>query len=326
MKNFFIGFHNTNQSPCVVNKHLLANLPRDRYMTHYNVHGIKRRWDCFVKILTADKIIISGIFLSRSEVKLIRLLGKKFVYLMHGSYFMETGHHHPTESLLLEYADRIISVSRVHADMIRSEFPQYTDKVVEWFNGIDWDEIDGIRLATDSNERKGDKIVLFGGGRHMKGNLAVCQAVEQLNHEKNLNIRVEVYGETRDDDFSHEIAAIECVDFKPLLPRDKINYELAKADLFVANSSFDTFNLAVIDAIGVGCSVLFSRHVGAKDIIPGKTDNDIIADVNDIEEIKSKIEKVLIDPNNERLYHSIDKDGTSWASRARSLTGIVDSI
>ena len=325
MTNFFIGFHHLEASPCYVNKELLRFLTDKKYgyKTHYAGSGLKRRISTMWGILKAKRIIVSGIFLSKSEVRLMRLLRKKFIYLMHGSYTMETGKIHPTENLVRRYASKIVAVSRVHVEMIKNEFPQYADKVVEWFNGINWDDLDSDVAKLDMSRRDMKKIVLFGGGRHMKGNLQVCQAVQQLNDEHGLNLHVDVYGEILDDDFSKEIAAIPCVNYIPLIPKNQINQELAKANIFIANSKFDTFNLSVIEALGLGCNVLFSKNVGAKDIIPAKDDTDIIYNVENIEEIKEKILHLLSNPNNLRLKNSINRCETAWQNRAEQLALIA---
>lgn len=326
MKNFLLGFYHLANAPAIVNKKLLRHLPRSRYRRQYSGSGLRRRLDCYTKIVFSKRIIISGIFVSRSEVRLIKLLGKRFVYIMHGSARMETGHDHPTEQLILASAHRIVSVSAVHAAMIKNEYPQYAHKVVTWYNGVDWDEIDRIKASINDADRDPNKIVLFGGGRFMKGNLAVCQAVQKLNETRGLNLHVDVYGTYSDDDLSPQISHIPCVNYKPLIPAERINYELAKARLFVANSSFDTFNLALMDAIGLGCSVLFSQHVGAKDVIAAASERDIIRNVNDVDELMDKIEYVLSHPNNERLNASIDREATSWAVRADQLDDIVRSL
>lgn len=326
MKNFFIGFTHYDTSVCVVNSVLLQYLPKGKYKANYSGGGLKRRLNSYWNILTSKRIVISGIFLSRSEVRLMKLLRKKIIYLMHGSYTMETGKQSPTEQYVRRVADCIVSVSRVHAAMIAKESPEQASKIAVWFNGVDWRTIGGIKKETGRFERDLNKIVLFGGGRNMKGNLEVCRAVERLNNEQGMNLTVDVYGEMRDDDFSNQIAEIPCVNYKPLMPRDKINYELAKAGLFIANSHFDTFNLALMDAIGVGCNVLFSKNVGAKDVIPARTDDDIIFDVTNIDEIMQKINNVLLYPNNARLDASIDRDATSWEKRAIELHEIVSKI
>ena len=326
MKNFFIGFYHLPYSVTIVNRELLSQLPTKKFKFMYSGNGIKRRLNAYWNIFFSKKIIISGIFLSTSEIKLIKILGKKFIYLMHGSYFMENGIKHKTESLVLEYANKIVSVSAVHAEMIKQEFPQYSDKVVNWFNGINWGDVEHIRISFEPSMKDEKKIILFGGGRFMKGNLAVCEAVEQLNAEKNLDLHVDVYGDYSETDLSPEIKKISCVNYKAIIPHERINYELAKANLFIANSKFETFNIALIDAIGVGCNVLFSKNVGAKDIIPDKKEEDIINDVDDIEELKSKIQFILSNPNNERLYNSIDKKDTSWENRAKQIEEILTSI
>ena len=325
-KNFLIGSTQHNLAPSVVNKALMSYLREKGYVANPYVHGLKRRLFSYWHILTARRIVISGIYLSYSELRLIRLLRKKFLYVMHGSYKMETGKFHPKEAAVLKYSNKIASVSAIHAEMIKKEFPEYADKVEVWFNGVYWDEGLAIRKNLDPKDKDPGKIVLFGGGRFMKGNLAVCRAVEQLNEEKNLGLHVDVYGIYSDEDFSKDIKALKCVNFKDLLPVEEINLELAKGNLFIANSKFETFNLSLMDALAVGCNVLFSQFVGAKDLLPAKSDNDIIFDVENIDELKSKIEIVLQNPNNRRLLDQIDFRLSSWENRAKDLAEIVDSL
>lgn len=326
MKNFFIGTHHLHGAPAFVNRELLKYLLPAGFKTHFAGAGLRRRFSVYWGILTSRRIIVSGVFLSSSEVRLMNLLGKKFIYLMHGSYFMETGNNHPTEDLLHRLSSRIVSVSDVHAQMIKDEFPQYAEKVVTWFNGINWDEVLSVRNKFNPNDRERNKIILFGGGRHMKGNLEVCRAVEELNAEYGLGLHVDVYGEIIDDDFSRQIAAIPCVNYLPLVPKNKVLETLARANIFIANSRFETFNLSVMEAIGVGCNVLISKNVGAKDVIPGLEPSDIITDVDDIPQIKTKILHLLERPNNERLFASIDLQETSWKNRANQLVEILNNI
>ena len=81
------------------------------------------------------------------------------------------------------------------------------------------------------------------------------------------------------------------------------------------------YNLGVIEALACGCNVLMSCNVGAREVIKGLTDNEVINDVMDISEIKLKIRQVIQTSNNERLWSSIDKVSTSnEASTERLLT------
>lgn len=326
MKNYFIGLQNLNVSPCFVNREIYPFLKKHGFKTHYRKTGLLKRLSSYFRILTSGDILISGIFVHHTEIRLMRLLGKKYTYLMHGSAAMETGVLHPIERLVLENARQIVSVSAVHARMIRDQYPEYAHKVVEWFNGINWEELDELRASYKDACRDPNKIILIGGGRTMKGNLEVCRAVEELNREKGMNLRIDVYGELLDDDLSPQIRALECVDYHSVVPREEILKRYAESTLFVANSLFDTFNLAVIEALGMGASVLFSKNVGVRDIIAARTDDDVIDDVTDIDEIKRKILNVLMQPNNARLLGSIDRETTSWQARAEQLRRYVDNM
>lgn len=89
--------------------------------------------------------------------------------------------------------------------------------------------------------------------------------------------------------------------------------------MFIQNSQFESFGLALIDALSLGCDVLFSTNTGAKDIITARQESDIINDITDVDEIKDKILKTLECPNNKRLYDSIDKEKTSLQAAVDNL-------
>ena len=173
--------------------------------------------------------------------------------------------------------------------------------------------------STQGEAKDPRRIILFGGGRTEKKNLYVCKAVQLINESGLYDLHVDVYGYYRDTDDSPLIVAIPCVTFHHVIPHDLVNVELAKSRMFIQNSQFESFGLALIDALSLGCDVLFSTNTGAKDIITARQESDIINDITDVDEIKDKILKTLECPNNKRLYDSIDKEKTSLQAAVDNL-------
>lgn len=109
------------------------------------------------------------------------------------------------------------------------------------------------------------------------------------------------------------------------VPHSEMPLYYQRAKLFVQNSSFETFGLAPIEALVNGCDLLLSKETGAKSIIPTLESNDIIYDNQDVNEIASKIKRLLIDTNNQRLVNGIDKEETSVKFAANRMMEILKS-
>lgn len=319
MKTLFIGDHHMPGGPNQVNRNLLKCLPKSIFISVNSTGGIKRRIEGILKIPLCSTIVFSGLMFKSIELKLAKLLRKKIIYIMHGSALLETANRNDKEEQILYNADRILCVSETYSKIIASIYPQYTEKIDVLMNGINWEELDKITLQNSGRTKNYKRIILFGGGRKTKRNLQVCQAVKELNEEKSLGLHIDVYGYYKDEDDSKAISEYTDVSFHHVIPHEEVNIELSKTGLFIQNSEFESFSLAVTDALALGCNVLLSKNVGAKDIICGKTENDIIFDPFDIEELKSKILYVLNNPNNERLLKSINRQETSLTYAADSL-------
>ena len=325
MKVFFNSNHSLPGGPVQVNRNLLKALG-DRVVARHDRWLPLRILHSAWHTLTADAVVFSGLLVRDYEVRLARLLGKKILYIMHGSTLLENGVEHPHEKLQLRNADIILPVSEFFAERVRDLYPQYAAKIMSLTNGVDWTELDRIVKSNQGLERDSRRVILFGGGRSVKKNLQVCQAVERLNREAGTNLRVDVYGYFRDTDSSAAIAAMDCVEFHHVIPHDEVMRELMKSAIYVQNSSYEPFSLGLIDALAMGCDVLFSKYVGAKEIIQGKTDYDVIDNPLDIDEIKSKLLHLIDAPNNRRLLDSIDRRATSLEASAGKLLDLCSRL
>lgn len=324
MKIFFIGDHFNAGGPNEVNKNLLSVLHGFvRY--EQNENKLIKRIERFFKILFSKYIVCSGIFIKGYELKLIKILGKKLIYIMHGCYYLETGKRHKIEDGLLHQSDLILCVSKSYRDFISSHmYPQYSYKMEVLTNAINWNEYNAIESNNINRDR--NKIILIGGGRILKRNLQVCKAVQNINNQKCKNYHIDVYGYYRDNDDSKEISEIPCVSFHNVIPHNLLLKEFQKSVLFVQNSDFESFSLGVVEAIICGCNALISKNVGAKDVLESLKETDIINNTNDIDEIQKKIEFVLEHNNNKRLLDSINKETTSIQYSANKLISYIVNL
>ena len=326
MKFLFIGSHHQPGGPNEVNRNIIKHLPTKQFSYIKEKGGITLRLEKIVKILFSRVVVISGICVKPYEIKLASFLKKKIIYIMHGCLLLERGYSSVEEQLLLEKSSKVLCVSAPYSELIKTKYPQFASKIGILTNGVNWDEVYWLRNIIKNIQRDPNRIILFGGGRKVKGNLQVCKAIEELNNTHNQQLHVDVYGYFRSDDDSKEISEIPCVNFHHVIPHNEINLELVKSQLFIQNSKYESFSLALIDSLGAGCSVLFSVNVGAKDIISNKKESDVIHDSSDINELKEKILNVMKNPNNERLYGSIDRDTTSYKTSVKRLISICEEV
>ena len=317
MRILFIGGYKSPGGPNEVNRNLLKHIA-DKVVALKSRYRKIQVLESILPIFRCDIVIFSGLMFTPVQLRLAKALKKKIIYIMHGCSKIENGHIDEREESILSDSDRILCVSKTYSELIQKLYPKFSNKVFVLFNGINWDEFDLIRNNLKTGREK-NRIILFGGGRKIKNNLIVCQAVHELNQESDLNLHIDIYGYFNDNDDSKLISDIPCVTFHNIIPHDKVNEELYRSRLFIQNSEFESFSLALTDALGLGCDVLLSKHVGAGDIIPGKEAQDIIYNPNDIAEIKEKIVHVIKNPNNKRLLESIDRKSTSLVAAADNL-------
>lgn len=317
---FFYGPYFNPGGPSSVNFNLVCCLKgkvkilttRNRFLT---------RLERIYKICISDVIVISGMMFYAYEFKLAKLLHKKVVYLMHGCTYIEQGHQNKAENLILNGANLILCVSNTYRNLISKVFPENANRMQVLYNGIDWDFLNSFVVKNQAiiQQRDSKRIILFGGGRKEKNNLIVCQAIQSINEENGTDFHIDVYGYYSESNQSKLISQIPCVRFNHVIPHEQIYFELLKSKLFIQNSKFESFSLGLIDALACGCDVLLSKNVGARDIINSLQPTDIIEDVDNLEEIKTKILHVLKQSNNSRLFHSINQSKTSLSYSAEKL-------
>lgn len=275
-------------------------------------------------------VVLSGLGYSRGHLRLARFLKRNIIYIMHGYTGIEPGGPpFPKESLAMGAATAIACVSNSFAVRMRRCFPEYAPKIHVLPNPVDFADIPVSGLT----ERDFRKIVLIGGGRPIKGNLAVCRAVELMNKslaggEKPFS--VEVYGcsETPvNNDETAEMSSLPCVKIHGTVPHPQILLALSRAGLFVANSDFETFGMALTEALVCGANVLTSPEIGANDALgDALTPCDIISRPATPESLARQMQYILSAGNNARLSAALRLQYNSAEKAAGRLFALADSL
>ncbi len=287
------------------------------------------------KLSQSQRILCSG-FSKQNELCFRH--GKNFkkptAYLMHGSVVFENKinqvenlESEQFESRILELADVVLAVSRTYAEWVRENYPQIKDKVMEMSNGINWSDLDYQKkrlLANPQEHLQTSKeyitIMSSGGGMPIKNMKVVCEAIKRIHEQASIPIRFWVYG--KEDLDSAQIRTYEFVQDFGLCSHEQVLEAMSKADLYIQNSRFETFGLAPIEAASLGCKIMISKWIGAKDTMMelfDLSDNQIIEDINSIEELTYKIQDNITKVVPPQSIEELSKYKTSVQKRSMEL-------
>lgn len=319
-KFFLLGDWRKNAGPTNVNKSLINN--SDKNM------GYIKSSNLFIKKIERYKwlfypiVIISG-GATKLEIKLFKLFRKKIIYIMHGclryeckiNKFPISEKKLMAERLILSTSDKIVCVSKRYSEWVKKEFPEYSHKIDFVNNGITLNK-------RPLRQKEQYSIAVSGGNRFQKNNATVCKAIEKLN-AMGYNCKVYVFGRLYEN--NDDLLKYPFVHLMGHLNKEEYYNALDKISLFVINSVFESFGLVVGDALNCNCNLLMSNEVGALSIM-SPTENDVINNCYDINEIASKILYLFNNPNFTNLYNSINKEEASEKKSYIKLKQIVNGI
>jgi glycosyltransferase involved in cell wall biosynthesis len=321
MKIFLLGAHEQNAGPSNVNKSLIKNSRGYLAYTHSKNRAL-RAAETILRIFSSDVILISGSCAKR-YLRIIKLLGKKYYYLMHGCIEYENEINKlglsdtaiKTEKEILEGAEKIICVSEVYSKWVKERFPQYKYKITFVNNGVN------IKQRKKC-EKEPYTLAIAGGNRRIKNNLEVCHAVDILNN-KGYNFKLFIFGRWYPD--NDAIKENDHIIICGHLNKEEYYEKLDKIDCFIINSEVESFGLVVADALDCNCSLLMSKNAGCQSILKVKNE-DVIQNPHNIDELTTKILYVMDHPNSDRLYNSVDRENCSEQSSYKKIIDIIEGL
>lgn len=341
MKVFIVGDHKTGTGPANVTKEYIRCFG-DEALYQKMTGKIARVPELLFKTIICDCILFSGYSAQNVLcIKFAKIFGKKTAYLVHGAITHENKindnvneHMSEIEEETLMKSDLLLGVSAKFANWLKDQYPQYKNKIDYVTNGVDFDylrtlagvsdkrgTIESSKVNNQSLEiiRDNKKILSIGGGMPRKKIIHICEAIDRYNncHPTDERITISVIGAEGKD--TNAIKAYPFVDYLGMVSAEKKEELYRSSGIFIQNSCFETFGLAVFEALMSGCSILTSNIAGALDLLPDARDTDIIFDYSDSAEIAEKIEILINEPNCERLKAQIDEKRTSWEARTQEL-------
>lgn len=330
---FLLGDFETDNGPGIANKHVRDSLNK-LYKTKCSMaHGKVRRILEAIKYINNSNVLLicSVSKLNYLAVQIAKAKNKPIIYLMHGyaSYEAEIANPYISESELLRIRNyekfiydasfRIVCVSKYSMAFMKKRLPQYTNKLDYIYNVIDITVFKKI-CQEKKTFRKQKRILSVGGGMKQKRNLVVAKSVDKYF----VDLEFVVVGFLQED--GEEIKSLNCVTWFNHLSHEKLCQLMSESDIYIQNSIFETFGLAIIEALYAGCSILISKHVGCIDLFDSITEHDIIYDVEDEKEIANKIRHLLQNPNNHRMLNGFRNEQVSEKFQADRWNGIIKKV
>ncbi|MDE6024406.1 MAG: glycosyltransferase family 4 protein [Lachnospiraceae bacterium] len=314
MKVFMVGDFINDDGPGVANKQLKIGLS-DKDVIYCEASGkIARVVELFKMIWKSDVVC----FCSPSNINTIGLLiakmmKKKSFYRAHGFLYIESalsnnitekirGKILKKEKFWFKMAEKTYWVSKHAKNEVLKYLPEYEEKFDYVYNGIDFSNIENI-INRSNCKRQNNYIISVGGGMKRKNNLMICRAINSLN-QKGYNLRFIVIGKPYTE--KDKICKYDFVEYYEKIPHDKVIEKMKSGYLYIQNSDFETFGMAVVEAIFSGCNILISDAVGAIDVLDTIEDSDLIRNTQDLEEIEEKIKNILSNPNNQRIKEGLN--------------------
>ena len=319
---YFMGDFCSDVGPAIVNKNYYPYLKENIYCCRTN-SKIIRPINFIFNIAKCNILLISA--LSKFHIKAAKFAkkrNKKVVYLMHGYNKVEYELNgipndkrilRDVEEEMLKIADKIVCVSEKFCQYMKSERSELADKF-EYVNS-------GIEVLENPVKGKKEKsdiftIISVGGGKKNKNNLAVCEAIKGI---KDIKIKFIVIGELGID--GEKIKEYNFVEYYEFLPHEEVLNKMKQSDLYVQNSYFETFGLAIIEAIEMGCKILISKEIGALSIIDNIEKDMIIQNNEDVNEIQNKIKNLVEDKKDYKYITNIEQ--YTWENEAKNLIKIL---
>lgn len=329
-RSFIVGNFNDVNGPSLVNQSLRKER---KEQSRYSLAKTKigRVIEVLVKTIGMDVVGFSGLSqIDRIGIKWAKILKKPTFYIMHGYVERELLLEQEENSKLIELeryvlknVDKIIPVSKNFEEYLKEEIPEFKTKFEYMNNGVDWGAMDKIHV----HRRESGKeywITSIGGGLHRKNNLTICKGIEMIKDQVEYPIRYKIIGKAGRD--IEVICKYPFVEYLGEISHRDVLECLGQTHVYIQNSYFEPFSLAVVEALMCGCDVLIAKEVGAISILEGVEKEDLIEDNDNPEEIAQKLLTHLKGSNNQRIVTQMNQKETSWQASNDQLTQIIGRL
>lgn len=320
---FFVGDFATSTGPSIVNKNIKLAIGKRGFYSKSKSKFL-RIIELLIKAPFSDCLFFCSFSkLDVIGIKLAKVLNKKTFYLMHGRIQFENDINKrnnelliKTEKYILDNVSCIVCVSKMLLNEVARD--AYSSKTEYVYNCINYSDI----IVVDDLIKEKNLIMSTGGLIPIKNNIIVCKAIDLLNKKHNCNLQYLLIG----DDYGNldQLKEYNFVKYIKHVSHQECLKYMKKSNIYIQNSLYETFGLAIVESIVNDCNLLISKNVGVKDMISTFTEDDIIYNPNDVNEISSKILHLLSIPNSQRIKKGINAKNTDLKKQGQQLLKVME--
>lgn len=217
-----------------------------------------------------------------------------------GLHVIEHPWHEFAVRACLKFSDQVVACSYTTLNELRSYNGGNLDmsKVCVVYNGIDFDELDHIKLTNRSNrERKGFTVVFAGRLFWTKGIVFLLEAMKLVSLTSK-NVYLKIFGkgpyEQRIKKLVRNLGLGANVSFQGHVPHDRVLVEIMNSDLVVVPSVYEAQPMTALEAMALKKPVLcFDLPFGQEMIANGY--NGFLVKAFDTKQLAYRIEELSTD-------------------------------
>lgn len=336
---FLIGDFKSNNGPGTANKAILRALQKKTSVGYSKANSkFARVFEIISGVFRAKKCLICSSSKSNYFVFLFsRILKKNVYYIMHGfgsyEYLVNDGEKTDSaykricqyERFVYLFSHKIICVSRNFMEDMKKNFPMCCEKFEYIYNIVDVKCMDKNSNTEAPIRKKGKDSIPYvlstGGGMRRKNNLKIAKAINFLNEKYGMEINYIVVGPVLQE--GDKLKQYKFVEYHEYLGHDEVLSLMKYARIYVQNSIYETFGLAVIEALQAGTSILISKNIGCCDLFENLEACDTILNEDTNEMIAEKLFFLIHNPNNARLLRCFRANEISGDSIANRIMDII---
>ncbi|WP_459988474.1 glycosyltransferase family 4 protein [Priestia megaterium] len=312
---------------------LKLNVNFECILKNESTHFVKFLKDIIKKVIFRKNLVVNvhtDGFIIVLIVYLISLFNKTNAYYLtiHGMYKVDSGmsgiakrRYLLLEKFLYKNFQNIICVSTKLADDLEVIYGR-SKNVHVINNGVKTNPL--TTLIDNKSNANNVKFIFVGGIKRGKGIIETLQVIKYLRDNSSFNVHLDIYGSVETakikeeyDQYINNNQLENYVTYHGLI-KDKnelFNY-YGESTFHLCLSLYDTFNVAVLESMAVGCPCIISDCCGAKDIIKDRKNGYIVSLKKETGEIILNIlQEVLYDRNkllDLRKYAKITAENNTW--------------
>lgn len=242
-----------------------------------------------------------------------------------GSYVLEYPLHDFQIRTCLAKSDHVVSCSFATLDEFRAAYKILRmSKVSVIYNGVNFDEIDNIKIDYENMNGQNNLSIIFAGRLFwLKGIIHLLKAFEILRQDfKDLNLKI--FGEGPEEHrirrFVSNMGLRDNVHLQGRVPHKNLIAEIKKSDVVVLPSLYEAQPMFALEAMAckkplVAFDIRFAREIVANG------HNGLLAEAYDIKDLSEKLRLILSD---EKLRFEIGQNAYEYVKREHNWNTQVE--